>query len=152
MPGTAGAKARRTLADRALFVAHTDIEIAFPDVDAAQIVWHGNYFRYFETARAVLLRVIGYDYAQMRESGFAWPVIDAHARFIKPLTYAQIIRVQAGLTEWENRMKVEYVITDAGTGERLAGGETVQCAVTIDTWELQLVSPPALLERLKNYL
>lgn len=153
MPKLASAaNPRRKLEDRALLTAHTDIEIPFPDVDAAQIVWHGNYFRYFEAARAVLLRVIGYDYPQMRESGFAWPVIDARARFIKPLTYAQTIRVHAGLTEWENRMKVEYVITEADTSERLATGETVQCAVTIDTWELQLASPPALLDRLKNYL
>lgn len=145
------ASRRRRLESRALVSAHLDIEVPFPDVDAAQIVWHGNYFRYFEAARAVLLRTIGYDYAQMRASGFAWPVIDAHARFIKPLTYAQTIHVLAGLTEWENRMKVEYEITDAASGERLATGETVQCAVTLDTWELQLVSPPALLACLKTH-
>ena len=145
-------KGRRRLDERALVHAWTDIEVSFPDVDAAGIVWHGHYFRYFEAARAVLLRKIGYDYPEMRASGFAWPLVDCHARFIKPLTYAQAIRVEAGLVEWENRMKVEYVITDAATGERLATGETVQCAVTFDTWELQLASPPALLDCLKGYL
>lgn len=137
---------RRRLEDRARIMAQVDMEVAFPDVDAAHIVWHGHYFRYFEAARAALLRSIGYDYPQMRASGFAWPLIDAHARFIKPLTYAQRIRVTAGLTEWENRMKVEYVITDAASNERLATGETVQCAVALDTWELQFVSPPAFLQ------
>ncbi|MDN5925207.1 MAG: acyl-CoA thioesterase [Xanthomonadales bacterium] len=116
------------------------------------MVWHGHYFRYFEQARAVLLRTIGYDYPQMHASGFAWPLVDAHARFIKPLTYAQTIRVHAGLTEWENRMKIEYVITDAASGERLASGETMQCAVALDTWELQWVSPPAFLDLLKKHL
>lgn len=142
----------RRLDRRALVHAWVDIEVPFPDVDAAGIVWHGNYFRYFEAARAVLLRKIGYDYPEMRASGFAWPLVDCHARFVKPLAYAQTIRVEAGLVEWENRMKVEYLVTDATTGERLATGETVQCAVTLDTWELQLASPPALLDCLKNHL
>ncbi len=142
----------RARAGHALVRAHVDLEIPFPDVDAAGIVWHGNYFRYFEAARAVLLRKIGYDYPQMRASGFAWPLVDCRARFVKPLTYAREVRVEAGLVEWENRMRIEYVITDAAGGERLATGETVQCAVTLDTWELQLASPPALLECLKNFL
>lgn len=144
--------ARRPLAQRALLVADTEIEIPFQDIDAAHVVWHGNYFRYFEQARAMLLRHIGYDYPAMRDSGVAWPVVDARARFVQPLRYAQRIRVQAGLIEWENRLRVDYLVTDAADGRRLATGTTVQCAVTMDTWELQLVSPPALLERLKPWL
>lgn len=151
-PSAAARPRRGRLEKRALVLAHLDMEVPFPDVDAAGIAWHGNYFRYFEAARAILLRKIDYDYPQMRASGFAWPVVDAHARFVKPLTYAQQICVQAGLVEWENRMKVAYVVTDAATGARLAKGHTVQCAVTLDTWELQLASPPALLTRLTSYL
>ena len=143
---------RRSLHKRSLVSAHVDVDVPFQDVDAAQIVWHGNYFRYFEQARAELLRKIGYDYPQMRASGFAWPLVDCRARFVGPITYAQVIRVEAGLVEWENRMRVEYVVTDAATGKRLATGETVQCAVTLDTWELQLASPPVLLECLKSFL
>lgn len=143
---------RRSLAERSLLTAHIDLQIPFQDVDAVQIVWHGNYFRYFEAARAVLLRRVDYDYPEMRDSGFAWPLVDAHARFVRPVRYAQWIRVEAGLVEWENRMKVEYRVTDAENGTRLGRGTTVQCAVTVDTWELQLVSPPALLDRLKPWL
>lgn len=49
-------------------------------------------------------------------------------------------------------MKIIYLIEDAESGRKLATGWTVQCAVDINTGELQLVSPPALLERLKSYL
>lgn len=132
--------------------AHIDLQVPFQDVDAVHIVWHGNYFRYFEQARAELLRRIDYDYPQMRESGYAWPLVDASARFLRPARYAQWIRVEAGLVEWENRMRVEYRVRDAEDGTRLGRGTTVQCAVTLDTWELQLQSPPAFLERLKPWL
>lgn len=144
--------ARRPLAERALLVAHVLVDVPFQDVDAAQIVWHGNYFRYFEQARAELLRRVDYDYPQMRASGFVWPLVDAHARFVQPVRYAQKIRVEAGMVEWENRLKVDYLITDATAGTRLGTGSTIQCAVTLDTWDLQLASPPAFLERLKPWL
>ncbi len=68
------------------------------------------------------------------------------------MRYGQRIRVQAGLTEWQNRLKVDYLVHDAGDGRRLTTGYTIQCAVASGSGELQLVSPPVLLQRLKDYL
>lgn len=136
----------------ALLTAEVEIEVPFQDVDAMQVVWHGNYFRYFETARAALLRRIDYDYPQMRASQYMWPIIELQVRFVQPLRYAQHVRVHAGLMEWENRLKIDYRVEDAASGQRLSTGYTIQCAVDARSGELQLVSPPALLERLKGYL
>ncbi|MGH8372910.1 MAG: acyl-CoA thioesterase [Gammaproteobacteria bacterium] len=135
-----------------LITAQTEIEVPFQDVDPMQIAWHGNYFRYFEAARAALLRTIDYDYPQMQESGYLWPIIEAHVRFVQALLYAQRVQVQAGLVEWENRMKIEYLVRDTASGKRLTTGYTIQCAIDGRTRELQLVSPHALLDRLKPYL
>lgn len=142
----------RLIMGKALITAETEMVIPFQDIDAMQVTWHGNYFRYFEVARTALLRMIDYDYPQMLASSYLWPIIEAHVRFIKPLHYGQTIRVQAALMEWENRMKIEYLILDAGSGNRQTKGYTVQCALDMRTQELQLVSPKALLERLKTYL
>lgn len=136
----------------ALLTADVELEIPFQDLDPMDVAWHGNYFRYFEAARVILLRRIDYDYPQMRASNFMWPIIEAHVRYAQPLRYAQRIRVSAGLMEWENRMKIAYRIFDSETGRRLTSGHTIQCAVQADTGELQLVSPPALLNRLTPYL
>lgn len=136
----------------ALITAQADIEIPFQDMDPLLVVWHGNYFRYFEAARVNLLRSIDYDYPQMQESKFVWPMTEVHARFARPLRYGQRIRVHAGLVEWENRMKIKYIVQDIESGTRLTTGYTVQCAIDAETWELQFVSPPALLARLEKYL
>jgi acyl-CoA thioester hydrolase len=136
----------------ALLTAEAEIEVPFQDLDPMQVAWHGNYFRYFEAARVKLLRSIGYDYPIMLESGYAWPLIEAHVRFVQPLRYGQLILVQAGLTEWENRLKVDYLVHDKAGGKRLTTGYTIQCAIEAKSGELQLVSPPALLQRLKAYL
>jgi len=136
----------------ALLTAEVEIEIPFQDLDPMQIAWHGNYFRYFEAARVKLLRAIRYDYPEMQASGYSWPLIEAHVRFVQALRYGQLIRVVAGLMEWENRLKLHYLVQDAASGKRLTTGYTIQCAIEVQSGELQLVSPPALLERLKGYI
>ncbi|HEX7964598.1 MAG TPA: acyl-CoA thioesterase [Gammaproteobacteria bacterium] len=136
----------------ALLTAETELEVPFQDLDPMQIAWHGNYFRYFEAARVKLLRMIDYDYPAMRASGYEWPLIEAHVRFVQALRYGQVIRVKAGLTEWENRLKMDYLVEDTADGRRLTTGYTIQCAVAVGSGELQLVSPPALLQRLKDRL
>lgn len=132
--------------------ATTEITVPFQDLDPMQVVWHGNYFRYFEAVRAELLRAIDYDYPQMNESGFAWPIVDTRVKFIQPARYAQVLRADARLEEWENRLKISYSIRDAGDDSRLTTGHTIQCAVCIRTGELQFVTPPALRERVERYL
>ncbi len=136
----------------AVLTAEADIEVPFQDLDPMEIAWHGNYFRYFEAARVALLRRIDYDYPVMKASGYSWPLIEAHVRFIQPLRYGQLITVQAGLVEWENRLKLEYRVQDKASARRLSTGYTIQCAIEAKSGELQLVSPPALLLRLKEYL
>ena len=102
----------------AVLTAEAEIEVPFQDLDPMDIAWHGNYFRYFEAARVLLLRRIGYDYPVMRESGYSWPLIEAHVRFIQPLRYGQVVTVQAGLVEWENRLKLEYLVQDKASHRR----------------------------------
>lgn len=128
--------------------AETQIKVPFHDVDAAQIAWHGHYAKYFEVARCELLDSIDYNYTQMGESGFFWPVIDMHVRYINAARFGQEINVAAAVTEWENRLRIDYKITDAATGQRLTKGYTVQVAVSMIDHELQLASPAVLAEKL----
>lgn len=125
-----------------------EIDIPFHDCDPAGIVWHGNYARYFEVARCALLETLGYNYDHMQVGGFAWPLIDFQARFIKPLRFKQRVRVRARIVEWEYRLKMDYLISDAASGERLSKGSTVQVAVDLKSGEMQLMSPPVLLQKL----
>ncbi|HEX4909529.1 MAG TPA: thioesterase family protein [Permianibacter sp.] len=125
-----------------------ELEVPFHDCDMMSVVWHGNYLRYFEVARCALLRTFDYDYMQMRDSGYLWPIIDAQLKYVGSARFAQRIKVRAQLVEWENRLKIEYLIRDAETDARITRGYTVQVAVAIATGEMQLVSPPVLAERL----
>ncbi|MBU0538925.1 MAG: acyl-CoA thioesterase [Gammaproteobacteria bacterium] len=124
------------------------IDVPFHDVDSAQIAWHGHYAKYFEVARCALLETVDYNYLQMSESGYFWPVVDMRIRYINPALFGQKIRVNATITEWENRLRIEYKIFDAQSNQRLTKGYTIQVAVGIESRELLLASPPILFEKL----
>jgi acyl-CoA thioester hydrolase len=128
--------------------ASIDIEIPFHDVDVMEIVWHGHYAKYFEIARCALLEQIDYNYPQMRASGYAWPIIDLRVRYVKPAVFGQKITVNAAIVEWENRLKIDYQITDKATGSRLVKGHSIQVAVDMQTMTMCFESPKVLFEKL----
>jgi acyl-CoA thioester hydrolase len=128
--------------------AEVDMEVQFFDLDPMEIVWHGNYVKYLEVVRCALLDKIGYNYPQMKESGYAWPVVDMHLRYVAPATFGQKIRLRADIVEWENCLKIDYLITDAASGKRLNRATTTMVAVNIATNEMCYVSPPVLMKKL----
>lgn len=131
--------------------ASVEIAVPFHDVDAMEVVWHGHYVKYFEIARCALLQRIDYDYPQMQASGYLWPVVDCHLKYVRPALYGQRLVVEAELLEYENRLKVGYEIRDLTTQERLTRGSTVQVAVDAASRELQFVSPKALTDRIATW-
>jgi acyl-CoA thioester hydrolase len=125
-----------------------EIEIPFFDIDLMEIVWHGHYVKYFELARCALLEKISYNYMQMRESGYSWPVIDLHLRYAQPAIFGQKIIVYAQLIEWQNRLTIKYQIKDKLTGKRLTKGKSVQVAVNLSTNTMCFESPDVIWQKL----
>jgi len=128
--------------------AEVEMQVQFFDLDPMQIVWHGNYVKYLEVVRCALLDAINYNYVEMQASGFAWPVIDMQLRYVGSATFDQRLKLRAEIVEWENRLKIDYLITDAQTGKRLNRASTTQVAVDIASGEMCFVSPPVLFEKL----
>ena len=128
--------------------ASITLRIPFNDVDPMQVVWHGNYFRYFEIAREALLNQFNYGYRQMKESGYLWPVVDTRVKYRDVLTFEQRFRVRARIEEYENRLRIGYEIFAADSGKRTTTGYTIQVAVEEKSREMSFVSPDILFERM----
>jgi acyl-CoA thioester hydrolase len=135
-------------------VLQAEIEFAVPffDVDSMEVVWHGHYVKYLEVARCALLDKLGHNYQQMRAAGYAWPIIDLQLRYVRGACFGQQIRVQADLIEWQNRLKINYLITDVSSGERLTRASSVQVAVDMASREMLLASPRVLLDAVEKAL
>ena len=129
--------------------AETETQVQFCDLDPMEVVWHGHYVKYLEIARGALLDSIDYNYPQMRASGYLWPVIDLQLRYVASARFGLRLKLRAEIVEWENRLRIEYLISDAATGRKLTRASTTQVAVEIATGEMCFASPPVLFEKLK---
>lgn len=125
-----------------------EITVPFHDVDPMNVVWHGNYFRYFEIAREALLKQFDYGYRQMQESGYVWPIIDTRVKYIASVTFEQQIQVYATLVEYENRLKINYKVVDKLSGKRLTTGYTIQVAIDLNSREMLFASPQIVRDKL----
>jgi acyl-CoA thioester hydrolase len=124
----------------------------FYDLDPMGVVWHGNYPRFLELGRAALLTKIDYGYDAMQASGYMWPVIDMHIRYYRPIRLAQWFDVTASISEWENRLKIDFIARDAANGAKLTKASSVHVAVDIKTQEMLWQSPPILAQKLAAWL
>lgn len=125
-----------------------DLEVPFHDVDLMEVVWHGHYAKYFEIARSALFDMFAYNYKEMKDSGYAWPIIELKIRYAQPIKLGQKIKVRVSIVEYEFRLKIEYLIIDELTDKLLTKAHTIQVAVDMSTNELLYASPPILLEKL----
>ena len=129
-------------------VAEIEVSPAFHDLDPMDVVWHGNTLKYLELARCALLQSFDYDYPQMRESGYVWPIVDLRCKYVRSARYGQRLRVRAELTEWEMRMRIDYVIRDADTDDVVTRAHTLQVAVEIASGEMSYATPEVFRRRL----
>jgi acyl-CoA thioester hydrolase len=129
-----------------------EVVVPFHDVDVMAVVWHGHYLKYFENARWALMDRLGYGYETMVGSGYLWPIIETHVRHVRAARFGDRLGVTASLVEWQNRLAINYLITDTKTRKRVARARTVQVAIERVTGELQFVSPASFVRQIEASL
>ena len=132
--------------------AQITCEVAFADVDLAQVVWNGHYLRYMENARWALMRIIDFDLQEMIDSGYLWPFVVLLVLYVRAARFGDRLRVRASLVEWEHRLAINYLVTDLADAARVVRAQTVQVAVRPPENELLFVMPECLTGRVANYL
>lgn len=101
----------------------------YADTDRSQVVYHGNYLRYFELGRASLMRDAAYPYKEIEESGFIYPIIEVGVQYYSPLRYDDAMYVQTRPGGLERvKLQFDYIITHQQSGEIVCTGFTRHCA------------------------
>jgi acyl-CoA thioester hydrolase len=132
--------------------ASVQTEVQFYHLDPMNVVWHGNYVRFFEQSRCALLDKIGFNYPQMRDAGYVYPVVDMRVKFIRPVVFGQTIEIESTLEEYENRLKIAYKVFHIETREVLTKGFTIQVAVDAEKQEMLYESPLILRQKVEAVL
>lgn len=110
--------------------SNTTVRVRYAETDQMQVVYHSNYFVWFEVGRCELLRSLGRSYRALEATGFMLPVIEAHCQYRRPahyddelmiLTRGSVISPARVGFEYEVRRPLDQVVT--------AIGRTVHAAV-----------------------
>lgn len=134
-----------------MFTTTTKIRVRYAETDQMGIVYHSNYFLYFETGRTESIREMGFTYADMESMGVIMPVSDVHCRYLRSAKYDDLLTVKTTLKKLPANHKIEFfqeVYNEKN--ELLAGGKII--LNFIDAGSRKPVSMPAqLLEKLQSY-
>ena len=132
--------------------AEAEITVEFFHCDPLQVVWHGNYINFFELGRRMLLEKIGYDYSEMKRTGYAFPVIEVSAKYLGSLRFKDRALVKAILVEYENRLRMKFEIRNAQTGVLTTKGLSTQMAYNMMTNDSCFVCPQVLIDKVENFI
>ncbi|MFC0014453.1 MULTISPECIES: thioesterase family protein [Allobacillus] len=90
-----------------MVINETDVTVRYQETDQMGVVYHSNYFVWFEIGRTRLIEQLGFDYIAMEEEGILAPVIDIQASYKTPVRYGQTARVETKIAEY-NGFRVTY--------------------------------------------
>ncbi len=128
------------------------LRIPFCDVDGMQVVWHGNYFKYFDAARERYFDESGLDlYSTYAQSGIAFPITRTQTKYIRPLRYRDTIDCIALVVEAEFRIVLDFEIRLADDNTLCTRGRSEQVAVHMPGGELELRIPVHIRRALMNH-
>jgi acyl-CoA thioester hydrolase len=107
------------------------VRVRYAETDKMGVVYHANYFVWFEVGRTDLLRSAGWTYRDMETEGFSLPVIEAHCEYRQPARYDDEleIRTEARLAS-PARIAFTYEVVRTADAQTLVTGRTIH--VTID--------------------
>lgn len=97
---------RRKTAEASL-VGKTSLRVRFSEVDSMQIVWHGEYVRYFEDGREAFGREFaGLGYMDIHASGYTAPIVELQLQYKKPLRVNDTAVVETAISPPKRRKYV----------------------------------------------
>jgi acyl-CoA thioester hydrolase len=106
------------------------VRVRYAETDQMGVVYHANYFAWFEIGRCELLRTIGQSYRDLESTGLSLPVIEAHCEYKSPARYDDELQVRTwGKLISPARVEFRYEICRPADNVVNAVGRTVHVAL-----------------------
>jgi acyl-CoA thioester hydrolase len=105
----------------------TEFCVRFSEVDAMNIVWHGNYAIYFEDVREAFGKKYGIGFHDIVKAGYAAPLVEFSVNYKQPLLYGQKAKVYIFYKDTPAaKIVFEYEIRNIENNSIIATGRSVQ--------------------------
>ena len=127
------------------------LKVPYYDVDLMQIVWHGNYLKYFEVARQALFRECGVDlHRYMKEKRYVFPVVRSMVKHIWPLRLDDEFICTAVLKEARVKIVLDFEIKLISNGKVCTKGRSEQVALLVPEMEMAFLIPEEIQKALSG--
>lgn len=102
------------------------VRVRYAETDAMGIVYHANYYVWFEVGRGDFMRDYRMSYKQMEEMGVIMPVVETHCRYRIPARYDDLLTIKTTVKELSPaKVRFLYQVYRDEDGALLAEGETL---------------------------
>jgi len=126
--------------------AYTEFNVRFSEVDALNIVWHGNYALYFEDAREAFGVKYNIGFDDIVKAGYTAPLVEMSFKYKQPLRYGQKARATVFYKNTDAAKVIfEYEIRDIENNTLVATGRSVQVFIDKQS-QLVITNPEFYLE------
>ena len=106
-------------------VVETTLRVRYAETDTMGVVYHANYFVWFEVGRGDFFRTSGQDYGEWEKVGLYLPVSEAHARYHAPARYGDLVTVRTWVEQIRSRgLTLGYEVVDTASQAHLVTGWT----------------------------
>ena len=116
-------------------------KVIYADTDAGQVVYYGNYFRWFESGRTELLKALGINCNSVEKKGIIAPVVEAHCSYFKPSKYDDTIVIETRISEIGGKsIRFDHKVFRKKDKKLLATGHTIN--VFVDRKKMKSIKIP----------
>lgn len=123
----------------------TEMTVPFHDLDPMQVVWHGNYFKYFDVARFGLFDSVGVDlYQYLTDRDLVFPLTRSSIKHISPLRFNDRFICRATVAEARYKIALNFEIIRPESNEICTRGTGEQVAVKLPDMALEFEIPPEI--------
>jgi acyl-CoA thioester hydrolase len=91
-----------------MYISETTIRVRYADTDQMSVVYYGNYAEYFEVGRTESIRQLGFTYKDLEAKGIMMPVVELHAKYLRPAKYDDLLTIRTTLRELPTDHKMEF--------------------------------------------
>ena len=109
----------------------TLLRVRYAETDQMGVVYHANYFAWFEVGRTEYFRQLGMPYSEFEKNKLFLPVTKVFCQYKSPACYDDLLRVVTAINSLQEvRMSFKYEIFRHEQNELLAIGDTENAFVS----------------------
>ena len=118
------------------------LTVPFYDLDPLNMVWHGNYLKYFDVARTELFISSGLDlYDYFKRTNYLFPITKTSTKHIVSLGYRDEFTCKATCIEAQYKIVIDFKIRLAQDNKIFAKGRSEPVAVKYPEMEMLFEIP-----------